>query len=186
MRGSRIGAARFATAKPAMLRAAWICGASAALVLSTGAPTAAAEITVSWTEVQQQVRPQMRTNSVSKSIRLTLQGGSAISEHFEARNMRGRTFNTAAEGRLREGMERGQSTVAWRVGDSKTLVRTASFPRSTLSVRVQTLSATSCAATVSYRLKPGFSEYRMRGIVTGEPVYLSSISPQQVACSVRP
>ncbi len=167
-------------------RAALICGASIALVVCTAALATAAEITVSWTEVQQQVRPLARVNSVSKSIRLTLQGGNAISDHFEARNMRGRTFNTAVDGRLREGMGLGRSTVAWRVGDSKTLVRTASLPQYTLTVRVRTLSDTSCAATVSYRLKPGFREYRMRSIAGPEPVFLSSISPQQVACSVRP
>jgi hypothetical protein len=169
----------------AVRRAASICAASAALALSTVAPAAAAEITVAWSEVQQQVRPQVRVNTVSKSIRLTLQGGNAISEHFEARNARGRALNTAVEGHLREGMGLGRSTVAWRVGDSKTLVRTASLPQYTLTVRVQTLSDTSCAATVSYRLKPGFHEFRMRRIASPEPVFLSSISPQQVTCSVR-
>ena len=175
------------TTKVAMLRrAAWICATAATLVMSAAALAAAAEITVSWTEVQQQTRPQMRVNSVAKSVRLTLQGGSAISEQFEARNMRGRSRSTALEGRLREGMERGRSTVAWRVGDSRTLVRHASLPQHTMTIQVRTLSDTSCEATVAYRLKPGFHEYRMRSIRDGEPLYMSSITPQQVACSVRP
>ena len=169
-----------------MCRATRICGASTALVLSIVTVTAAAEITVSWTEVQQQIRPLMRMNSVAKNVRLTLQGGSAISEQFEARNMRGRSRSSALEGRLREGMEQGRSTVAWRVGDSKTLVRTASLPQHTMTIRVRTLSDTSCEATVAYHLKPGFREYRMRSIRNGEPLYMSSIAPQQVACSVRP
>jgi hypothetical protein len=167
-------------------RAGWTCGASATLVLTAASLAAAAEITVSWTEVQQQSRPQPRMNSVSKSVRLTLQGGSAISEQFEARNMRGRARSSVLEGRLREGMERGRSTVAWRVGDSKTLVRTASLPQHTMTIRVRTLSDSSCEAAVSYHLKPGFREYRMRSIRDGEPLYMSSITPQQVTCSVRP
>jgi len=173
---------KFATLR----RAAWICGASTGLLLTGVGLAAAAEITVSWVEVQQQTRPLMRMNSVSKSVRLTLQGGSAISEQFEARNMRGRSMSTALEGRLREGMQRGRGTVAWRVGDSKTLVRTASGPQQSQTIRVRTLSDTSCEATVSYHLKPGFHEYRMRSMRDGEPVYMSSISPQQVTCSVRP
>jgi hypothetical protein len=145
----------------------------------------AAEITVTWTEVQHQVRPRQMTGSVTKTVRLTLQGGNAISDSFEARTMRGRSRQANYQGKLREGMERGKSSVAWRVGDSKTLIRTASYPQFVQTIHVRTLSETTCKAEVSNRIKPGFREYAMRSIATGEPMYFSSIHAENVTCSIR-
>jgi len=144
-----------------------------------------AEITVSWIEVQHQVRPRQTTGSVTKTVRLTLQGGNAISDSYEARNMRGRTRQANYQGKLREGMELGRSSVAWRVANSRTLVRTASYPQHVQTIRVRTLSETTCQAEVSNRIKPGFREYAMRSIATGEPMYFSAVHAENVTCSIR-
>ena len=160
----------------------------ALLVLSMlGVATAqAAEITVSWTDVQRMVRPRQDQYSVHRTVRLTLQGGSQISEVMSSTNSRGRSRQATREGNLRDTMEPGRRRmdVAWRVGDSRTLVRTASYPQHTVTIRVRTLSDTSCRAEISIHLRSGYREYMMWGMRSREPQYYSSIRAQDITCSV--
>jgi len=149
-------------------------------------PASAAEIVVSWNTIQQEVRPQQAVRTVRSSVRLTLRGGSAIAETAENINARGMRRTATREGQFRDAIAGGMGNrpVTWRVAGPKTLVRTASLAQHTVTIRVTTISDTSCAATVSYRLKPGFREYRLTRMATGEPMYLSSMSADQVSCTV--
>lgn len=157
------------------------------IVLALGAhPASAAEIVVSWTTVQQEVRPAQAVRTVQSSVRLTLRGGSAIAETAENVTPRGMRRSATREGQFRDpiGGGTGNRPVTWRVEGPKTLVRTQSFAQHTVTVRVTTISDTSCAATVSFRLKPGFREYRVTRMINGQPMYLSSMSADQISCTV--
>jgi hypothetical protein len=151
----------------------------------------AAEVAVSWTEVQIQVRPQPGTNRSNKSLRLTLGGGSSISERFESSNRRSRG-SSSREGHFRSTMARTgnsegfgtRTQTSWRVGDSKTLVRTSNWPQHSEVVRVTMISDTTCRAEISHHLKSGFREFRKTSTSRGHPVYLSSITVEQVTCMV--
>jgi hypothetical protein len=150
-----------------------------------GIETKAAEIVVSWTEVTEQVRPRPGTFSTTKSVRLTLQGGSAIAETYSVTNARGKTNIHSSGGRLRGSLNVSKAiTSSWRVQSSSALVRTANRLQHTETIRVVVDSDRSCRATISYQLKPGFHEYRMTSIARGHPVYMRSISVPQISCRV--
>jgi hypothetical protein len=149
--------------------------------------TRAAEIVVSWTEVQEQVRPRPGMYSSTKSVRLTLQGGSAIAETYAVTNRRGKTNTHSSAGRLRGALGVTRNiTSSWRVESSKSLVRTANRLQHTETIRVTLDSDHSCRATISYRLKPGFSEYQMRSVARGDALFIRSISVPQISCRVTP
>lgn len=162
---------------------------SSFLLLTSFGPNAmeatAAEIIVSWTTVEHQVRPRPGVTRTSKSIRLNLQGGNAVSETRTVTNQRGQTNARSAEGRFRGTMKVSKTVQSsWRVQDSKTLVRTENRPQHVEVMRVMTTSASACQAEITYRLKPGFQEYRMTSIAHRDAVFLSSLSAEQVACRV--
>ena len=152
---------------------------------SIGDRAAAAEIVVSWTEVQQEVRPRPGFNRVSKSIRLSLRGGNVISDSFVATNGPKSSYRTNA-GRLGNSIDfSSESKATWSVKDSKSLVRTQDRAQHASVITVTTQSDTSCSATISYALKPGFQEYRLVR-VSGHVVYLRSLSAENVSCRTSP
>jgi hypothetical protein len=145
----------------------------------------AAEIEVSWVEVQQEVRPKNTTSTASKSVRLTLAADGKIAEHYSASNRRGQTNSRHGEGRFRETIgPRKRSQVSWHVENQKTLVRTWSREQHVQTIKVTAISDSSCRAEISFRLKPGFREFRMTSIATGEPTFHSAVSATQIKCTV--
>lgn len=147
----------------------------------------AAEIIVSWTEVQQPARPGQRVGNVQRNIQLTLQGGNSISQRAETVSTRsGLRQSSNVSTRFRDSVTTGPLNVrtSWRVGDSKTLVRTQNWPQHSEVVRVVTQSESTCRAEVSYQLKPGFREYLKRSMSTGEASYRSALSAQNISCRV--
>jgi hypothetical protein len=157
-----------------------LCAASAFM-----SSARAAEIEVSWVEVQQEVRPKKVTSTTSKSVRLTLAADGKISDRYSATNSRGKTNARNGEGRFRDGISGYKSTrVSWQVKDSKTLVRTWNREQHVQIIQVTANSDSSCRADVSLRLKPGFREYLMYHISDGKPAYYSAISVTQIKCTV--
>jgi len=140
----------------------------------------AAEIVVSWHEVQEEVRPKPHTAWADKSLRLDLQGGSAISQTGSATDRRGKSSGGSASGQL--GTQMKKST--WQVQDSKTLVRTQDQAQQIQVVRVRTTSDNTCSAEVSYHLKPGFREYLLHRISNNEEVFYSSLRAENVSCRI--
>ena len=162
-------------------------GALALASLTLGTTTAgAAEIVVTWVLVDQEIRPQQGLRHSNASVRLSLRGGSAIAESSEFMNMRGQRNGRSLEGQFRNPMGAGLANVTWRVQDARTLVRTSESSQHTATVRVTTTGTNSCRATVSYRLKHGFREYRITRISTGEPVFVSRMHADQIKCTVSP
>ena len=145
----------------------------------------AAEIVVSWTQVEHQVRPQQGTWRVSRSVRLTLRGGNAVSESVSATNARGQSWTGSAEGRLRDSMQVSGTprSTTWKVQDSRTLIRTFSGSQHLEVIRVTMDASGACRAQVSYQLKPGFAEYRMLSISRRTPLYFSSLQAEQIRCT---
>jgi hypothetical protein len=155
--------------------------------LTLGTTTAgAAEIVVTWVLVHQEIRPQPGLRHSNGSIRLSLRGGSTIAEGFEFMNMRGQRIGRSLEGQFRNPMAAGLTNVTWRVQNARTLVRTSESFQHTAAIRVTTTGTNSCRATVSYRLKRGFREYRIPRISTGEPVFVSRMHADQIKCTVSP
>ena len=146
----------------------------------------AAEIVVSWTEVQEEVRPRQGTRSVARTVRLSLRGGNVIADNVVTSGARGRSNTKSAEGRLGDSMTSGKSKVSWSVRDSKSLVRTQDYPQHRSVIRVTTQSDTACVATVSFSLRPGFQEYRLKRIADGEVMFFRSLSAENVSCRITP
>jgi hypothetical protein len=147
----------------------------------------AAEIVVTWTSVLQEVRPQQGLRRSSAVVRLTLQGGNVITERAESMNLRGQRLGSTRHGQLRSPLpisSLGRPAITWRVQDARRLVRTVDASQHTMTLRVTTTAASSCRASISYRLKPGFREYRVRRISNGEPMFVSSIRAEDIACRV--
>jgi len=145
----------------------------------------AAEIILSYTEIVQQVRPE-RTFRLSRSVRLSLRGGNVITSSSVWTN-RQETVSKSYEGRLgttHVSRERDKST--WSVKDSKTLVRTVEGVQHISVITVTTQSDTSCSVTVSYALKPGFREYLYHRQVDRAPLYVRSISAENLTCRINP
>jgi hypothetical protein len=140
------------------------------------------EFVISWLEVQHEVRPRQAVWKVRKTVRLTLEGGNAISEATTATGSSGRTVGFVGEGKLREQMSRGRSQASWRVQDEHTLVRTASRPQHTEIMEVSVTGQNTCAAKLSYHLKPGFNEYMMRSIRNRQPLYFDAVSAENIVC----
>ena len=137
----------------------------------------AKEIVVSWVETQRGVRPS-RTYRLNKNVRLTLQGNNSISEIFSSVSDTTRT--RANDGKIGIPIN---AALSWNVQDTNTLIRTLDQPQNLLTIRVTVGVSNSCSAQISYRLKPGFSEYQLRSMKhPGQFVYFSSISVQQISC----
>ena len=162
-------------------------GALALASLTLGTTTAgAAEIIVTWVLVHQEIRPQQGLRHSNVSIRLSLRGGSAIAENSASMNMRGQRTGRSLEGKFRDPLAAGRANVTWRVQGARTLVRTSESFQHTATIRVTTTGTDSCRATVSYRLKHGFREYRIPRTSTGEPVFVSRMHADQIKCTVSP
>jgi hypothetical protein len=153
------------------------------IILWLGATEAGAvEITVSWTEVQREIRPRIGTWRSTKSVRLSLHGDDTISDSTLSMNERGLTSSRTAEGRLGEEIEDTGSS--WEVKDSKTLLRTNVRRQHIQTIRVTTLSDTTCRAEVKFTLKAGFVEFQLVRTSNGEFMYVRSISAEKVSCRV--
>lgn len=155
---------------------------AAAAWASPARPASAAEFVISWVEVQHEVRPRQATWRVKKSIRLTLEGGNAITEATSATAASGRTVGFVGEGKLREQMARGRGAVSWRVQDEHTLIRTASRPQHTEVLQMSMSGPKTCTAKLSFELKPGFAEYMMPSIRDRKPLYFSSVDAEDIVC----
>jgi len=145
----------------------------------------AAEITVSWTEIQQQVRPE-RTFRMSRSIRLSLRGGNVITNSGVWKNPEGRVFSKGNEGRLGAMHVGERNKATWSVKDSKSLVHTVEGAQHISRITVTAQSDTSCSATISYALKPGFQEYLYFREVDRAPTYIRSLSAENMTCRINP
>ncbi len=163
-------------------------GALALASLLLGTTTAgAAEIVVTWVLVHQEIRPQQGLrHSSNASVRLSLRGGSEIAESYECDEHARAAKRTIARGAVPQPHGGGLANVTWRVQDARTLVRTSERSQHTETVRVTTIGTNSCRATVSYRLKHGFREYRVTRISTGEPLFVSRVHADQIKCTVSP
>jgi hypothetical protein len=135
-------------------------------------------------EIQHEVRPRQKTFTVAKTVHLTLRGGNSISERRTADNLNRGVESSGGEGTFRQEMGGGAVRSSWRVESSKTLVRTSSWPQHNQTIRVTLDSDTSCQASISYQLKPGFTEYRMRSISMGVPIFQSQVAAEQISCRV--
>ena len=146
----------------------------------------AAEIILSWTEIQEQVRPQRRTFRMARSIRLSLRGGNVITHSGVWTDPQGRAFSKGNEGRLGTVHVGEKNKATWSVKDSKSLVRTVEGVQHTSVITVTTQSDTSCSATISHALKPGFQEYLYFREVDGAPTYMRSLSAENLTCRINP
>src|SRR5215467_809790 len=138
---------------------------AALFLFATGAINAeatAAEIVVSWTEVQDQLMPKQFIRRIPKSVVLSLRGGNVISDGSTLTNERMQSRARDLNGQLGDPMRIGDSrSVSWSVHDRNTLVRTQDRPQHIDVIRITTRSNTTCIATISYALKSGFKEYRI-------------------------
>jgi hypothetical protein len=178
----------FQTSRRVTMRSISFAMLFSSLFLLTETATAA-EIVVSYTTVEHEVRPRQGIWNVTVQIRLTLRGGNLVGEVVHADNLHGGTRTVSREGTFRESIERGSVTptkVSWRVGESNTLVRTADAPQHIQTMRVYMTSDMTCRAEVSYRLKPGFKEYKFTSIKLGVPIYESSIYAKNITCRAIP
>ena len=117
-------------------RLCYVAPAAIGLLLQPG-EARSVEITVSWVEVQHEVRPRQGTWNVNKSLRLNLRGGNAITENYVARNSSGKTSELAGQGKFGDSMDlRGNTQSTWSVRDANTLVRTWSRSQHTETMEV--------------------------------------------------
>jgi hypothetical protein len=147
-------------------------------LLTCSSAVQAAEIGVSFTEVRQAARPTPGTTRVAKSYSLTLRGGNAISYS--------RTFQSkvmgAGDGQLGMPNPSSRNQSAWKVENRSTLIRIVRLPQHVEEIRVTKDTDTSCRATVSYHLKPGYKEFSV-----GRPeTFLSAVSAENIVCQVSP
>jgi hypothetical protein len=154
----------------------------AAAILLLAGQARAAEFVISYVEIQHEVRPRQAIWSVNKSVTLKLSGDNTISEDYTSRTRDGRSASLSGEGKFRDTMVHGsQSATSWRVESADTLVRTWLRAQHIETMRV-TVSGTNCSATISYQLKPGFTEYMMPAIRDRQPLYFSQVSAQSITC----
>lgn len=177
--------------KPAAKGACPLAGlALLAAVMSCPSQVVAADnvqVVVSWTEVQTEYSPRQETWRPTREVRLTLRGGSQLSENaaITPTSGRGPARTTSGEGKFREALAGDMKTRAtWQVGGPKSLVRTQNYRQHVTTIRVTVTSSNSCQAHVSFKLKPGFRDYFFISIVDRREMHVSSVSAENVACRI--
>jgi hypothetical protein len=169
-----------------MHRAARLLIAGLPTVLCAQPPQAAsaADIVVSWTQIANHVRPEVRTSRSAKTIRLTLRDG-GVTESRTVTDQRGRTKTRSGDSKFRDTMKLSNRVASsWSIEDANTLVRTESLPQHTEVVRVTKTSDSACTAQINYQLKPGYHEFQFRRIRSNVLNYATSVSAQDVTCRI--
>ena len=146
-------------------------------------PTEAAEIVASWTSIQQ-VKSRPGSFRVETSVRLALLGGKEIQEFSGSTDERGQRRSSNQRGQLRAALPAATGNISWRVQGPRTVVRTWNAAQHVMTLRVTKTSESSCVASISNRLKPGFREYQLPRISNGTPTYLSSLRTENVTCRI--
>jgi hypothetical protein len=167
---------------------ALLCLILSGIVGTASTEANAMEIVVSWASIEHGIRTRVSVWRSKRSVRLNLAGGNVIAEARSVTSeLSGRTNRLDTAGRFRDELNASRTVQSsWRVQDARTLIRTETRPQHTETIRITVDSQNRCRATISYRLIPGFREYRMTSISTGRPVYLSALSAEHVICTIKP
>jgi hypothetical protein len=137
--------------------------------LAAALQAASLEFEVSWAEAQREIRPQQANVTVNRRIRALLQGDSSITE----------TMST--EGEAPEPWA-GRASASWQAEDSRTFVRTATYPQHLEVLRLTVTSEGSCRAALSFQLRPGFREYLKWSPSDGRLMYFSALTAGGITC----
>jgi hypothetical protein len=140
---------------------------------------ASLDIEVSWAEAQRQIRPQQANVTVNRRVRAVLNGDSSITETMSTEGPAGPGQET---GRFRGESWAGRASVSWQVEDSRTFVRTATYPQHLEVLRLTVASDKSCRATLSFQLRPGFREYLKWNPSDGSLQYFSAVTAGGITC----
>jgi hypothetical protein len=146
--------------------------------LAAALQAASLEFEVSWAEAQREIRPQQANVTVNRRIRALLQGDSSITE----------TMSTEGEapgqetGRFRGEPWAGRASASWQAEDSRTFVRTATYPQHLEVLRLTVTSEGSCRAALSFQLRPGFREYLKWSPSDGRLMYFSALTAGGITC----
>jgi len=162
---------------------ALILAAAAALAvgprLAPALQAASLEIEVSWAEAQREIRPRQASVTANRRIRALLQGDSSITETMSTE---GESSPGQETGRFRGEPWAGRASVSWQAEDSRTFVRTATYPQHLEVLRLTIASEGSCRATLSFQLRPGFREYLKWSPSDGSLMYFSALTAGGITC----
>jgi hypothetical protein len=136
----------------------------------------ATKIQIDWQEVMDRVSPAPESNiHVSRRISLVLKGGNQIDQDF-----------SSTAGRFQQGSSKAMTLGGgvWRVGSANTLVRQDDYPHHVRMISVR-VSGKGCTASVTFRLKSGFGDYRTEMLSRpGETGTYSRLSSSYSCCSI--
>jgi hypothetical protein len=170
-------------------RTAFCAGVAAALSLCCGAAQAqfSADQTViegSYDFVADRLspdpRPAVRTQ---QTFRIVLSGRNSIDESWDARTARGRVLRQSRRARVLGG--EGEGGAQWRVAGPNRLMRIADLSQSRTTLVVTVLRDRTCAVSVSYRLKPGFREYRYRRLTDRTWALYGQPRAENITCLIQ-
>lgn len=139
------------------------------------AASAATTIKINYTLVYDRIRPEPQRNvRATANFQINLSESGAVSEGL-----------TRTAGRLSDNFKRGMKLGnGWQVAGENQLRRVINQPQSTLVLTVTT-SGSSCSLDVNFKLKPGFTEYKLRRITDGSMAFFTEPQIQSKSCSIR-
>jgi hypothetical protein len=136
----------------------------------------ATKIQIDWQEVMDRVSPAPESNiHVSRRISLVLKGGNQIDQDF-----------SSTAGRYQRGSSKAMTLGGgvWRVGSANTLVRQDDYPHHVRMISVS-VSGKGCTASVAFRLKAGYRDYRTEMLSRpGETGTYSRLTSSYSRCSI--
>ena len=159
----------------------WLLGGLLLTCLGSTASAAGVVFDLSYVDQVQEISPITANYATNQHIVVTLREGNCVTEQHGWQSPKS-AGKYGTEGAIGAAASAGQIKVTWHVENQNSLIRYAEYPQHIDTVHLM-VSGQSCQATISRRLKPGFSTYE-RFNRDWSPVFFSSLTSSEIACRV--
>ena len=158
--------------------------AASSLGLLGSSPDALAQearfhLSLGWTVPE--IEPEEEDRFVGRTIIVTLGKGGKVREEVSRSHGRRKRGGRVSEGALGGDLD---GRARWKVLNERTLLRLVTERSHTFSVRLQTDGTRSCAVTLEWRLKPGFTVYEGWARRRAIPIRYRQPTVEQASCTV--
>jgi hypothetical protein len=151
--------------------------------VAAAAPNDTSTIIVTYVNSLDRLNPSPQKGIITQmNLTVALSGQNTIQEKRDSRSGR----NSRQSGSvLTLGGSATEAGERWRVTGPKQLVRRSEFPQNWTIITITVTGEKSCQAKIEYHLKPGFSTYTFRRLVSREIAYYSRAEVTSATCQIQ-
>jgi hypothetical protein len=156
----------------------------AAMTITLPVPAMAADthITATFTADYDRIRPDPYPGiHLKNTLEVTLSG---VNEVKETNTRQAGNLSDNQKGMKILGQKSPDGGSQWKVAGESRLERVVNGPQSVMTQTIE-VSGTKCKFDVTFKLKPGFTEYVFKQIRNGQPGYFTEPKVSSTTCTIK-